>query len=623
MEKKESQEPKKRVSWGTTDIKYFYAVDEKPKENVGEHSPSFGNGDVLDSTLDYSEAANETASPYFLTAEEKNMQQELDRDFDKNLFEMNMASILEEGKETSEFRSIADIFENKEASERALAEMENYKNKSDVSLKEEVPSVCEEKPGVKKEMVSIEVEQLELGGRNGWADGQVAKHSLDAVLSEGMNEEEIISTVDVKKMIGEPREDIKVSEELAKHGVRFYYQMAISNKRRDTMSKLTSSPAPNLLLYYRNFLNEKIEYFNEFTGFLEQKMSEEDENIKMQEQFIDLRVFKEPGISSKLKNLKQVCRTKAKVKWYEIRKARELGLNSKISNNKNKMIEDFNGLNVRNTQVLESINQAKEKRQALERTLAGLRAKLGTDIGDQSPEHLRKIIEEKKLVIESCRKELGELEDNEKMVKTEFESLSGQKGRLWDEIRALESSIKNKCIGESELRKVKSDYESLVSVFDFEVLDLKQDLFKVRVGDYICSFSVKPGNIILVTNFLLEVRDVPNKFIYSLLLTSIDFRNKALFECIKRVMQTCIFVRSLVKDIRAVEGGYNVSVSEEEGIVKVHVNISETEKCDLGTITFRIQGPRNVTAETKDGVENSLPEYGFISYFTEKVYRSR
>lgn len=605
MDRKESQEPKKRVSWGSTDIKYFYPADEKQPAHTDNINVAFEYEDGVENTLDYNNVSSESVSPYFAHGDEKEIQSELDRDFDKNLFDMNLASILEEGQDTSNFRDIVDAFESKAADGK-----EGFENVDNVAG-------VEEKRDARRKSVARSIHASdEFAGVLGRDSVALA---VEARERETINVEEIINTVDVRKMVGEVKEEMRLNEELAKHGVRFYYQAAVGSTKRDTVSKSAKKPIPNLLRYYKAFSAEKIEYFVEFSSFLEQKMLEEDENIKTQEQFIDFAIFKEPGIGVKLKALKQICRTKAKIRWYEIRKMRELGLNSRITNNKNKLIEEFNTLTLRSGEIDERVVEMRERRRDLETRLRDLKARLDVGAVEQSSEHLDRMISEQRLVIESCKRELGDLTTVDRDARAEFEDLSQQRRSIEEEIGKLEMSIKNKCVGESELDAAKKAYENLEAAFDVEMLSVRQDVLRLRIGEYVCSFDVEPGNVILVTGSSISVRDTAKRFIYELLIKPIDLKNDKLIDAIKKIIRTNALASSLIRDIGRVEERHEAAVSEVDGVLSVRINVMGPEGGRGVLLDFRIKSMSDVTVLFRDAAIRDLPEYGFVSYYVDKV----
>jgi mRNA-degrading endonuclease RelE of RelBE toxin-antitoxin system len=611
MDRKESQEPKKRVSWGSTDIKYFYPVDERESANTESINVAFESEDATENTLDYN-VSNESVSPYFAQGDEREIQRELDKDFDKNLFEMNLASILEEGQDTSNFRDVVDAFESRAVDgKEGFENIENIAN-ADTGGKGRRKSVAQGTATL-PDLPYDFVERSEVIGRGSEAPAAETRER------ETINVEEIINTVDVRRMVGEIKEEMRLNEELAKHGVRFYYQAAVGGTKRDTVSKSAKKPIPGLLRYYKAFAAEKIEHFVEFSSFLEKKMAEEDENIKSQEQFIDFSIFKEDNIGTKLKALRQLCRTKAKIKWYEIRKARELGLNSRITNNKNKLIEEFNALSQRGVEMDEKLAEMRERHRDLEARFHDLKARLDMGGVERPSEHLERMITEQRLVMESCKKELSELAAIDRDTRAEFEDLSHQRRSIEEEIGKLELSIRNKCVGESELDGARKAYENLEAVFDVEMLSVKQDVLRIRIGEYVCGFDVEPGNVILVMGAAISVRDTPERFIYELFIRSVDVKNDRLLDAIKKVVRTNVLTTSFLKDIRRAEERHEVAVSEEDGVLNVRINVLGPGGSSGGVLDFKIKSLSDVTVMLRGTAERDIPEYGFVSHYVDKV----
>lgn len=538
MDRKESQEPRKRVSWGTTDIKYFYSAAERQAaaEGVCAGLDCSDTVDILDCSRPSSDAAPCPG------ADEEAIQRELEQEFDRNLFDMNMAAILGECGDGL-----------------CVAETENEENRAAAQ----------------------------------------EKRAADCAA------EDAIDTADVRRMVGDARESVRLDEELARHGVRFYYQAAVGNRRRDTVSKSATRPAPDMVLYYRNFLREQIAYFGEFTSFLEQRMAEEDESTRVQEQFIDVGLFREEGVGGRLKALKQVCRAKAKIRWYEIRKARELGLCSVVTGHKNRMAADFNALETRNAAVLERVREVQERCMEQDARLQDLRARLGSGVPGTPPETAERIVQEQRMVIASCRSELADLLGTERGMRAELDALAAQRQVLEDEVQALEASIAGRCVGEAELDAARSAYADTVSAFDVEVLALQQGLFRVRAGEYICSFSVD-GDPVRVRDVAVDVRDVPGRLVYSMFPRERDPRGMPLAEAVAAVLRTYTAARALLKDLRAVEARHRVAVSDRAGVLCIEVVLADA------VLVLRIEDAACAVAEFRGRETRVRPDYGFV-----------
>ncbi|KAL0266083.1 UNVERIFIED_CONTAM: hypothetical protein PYX00_011799 [Menopon gallinae] len=566
MERKESQEPRKRVSWGTTDIKYFYAAAERQAEGAG-----LDCSDTVD-ILDCSRPCG--AVEHAAVDDAAAIQRELEQDFDKNLFDMNMAAILGECVD-----GVPSVPADTLGLQATCGDVENVTNQA-----------------------AAQAHVLQKGAEHAAAD-------------------DAIDTADVRRMVGEARECVRLDEELARHGVRFYYQAAVGNRRRDTVSKSATQPAPDMVLYYRNFLRVQIAYFSEFTSFLEQRMAEEDESTRVQEQFIDLGMFREQGISGRLKALKQMCRAKAKIRWYEIRKARELGLCSAVTGNKNRMAEDFNALETRNTAVLERTAEVQALCSAQDARLQDLRARLGSAVPGTPPETAERIIREQRMVVASCRSELADLLGAERAARAELDALSAQRAALEAEVQQLEAAIAGRCVGEAELDAARSAYADAVSAFDVEVLALRQGLFKVRAGEYVCSFGVD-GDPACVRDLAVEVRNVPGKFVYSMFPRERDPRGVPLAEAVADMLRTYTRARALVQDLRLVEARHRVMVSERAGVLCVDVALADAA-CSGAALAFRVEGAACVVAEFRGQEMRGLPEYGFVSHCVDAVCSGR
>eukprot|EP00866_Antonospora_locustae_P002424 jgi/Antlo1/2424/2366 len=345
-------------------------------------------------------------------------------------------------------------------------------------------------------------------------------------------------------------------------------------------------------------------------------MAEEDESTRVQEQFIDLAMFREDGIGTRLKALKQMCRAKAKIRWYEIRKARELGLGSVITGNKNRMVEEFNALETQNVAVLEQVRVVREQCREQEIRLQDLRACLGSGVPETPPETAERIIQEQKMVIASCRSELSDLLGIERGMQAELDAQTAQRQVLENEVQALEASIAGRCVGEAELDTARSAYADTVSAFDVEVLALQQGLFRMRAGEYICSFGVD-GDPMRVRDISVDVRDVPERLVYSMFPREHELRGMLLTEAVAAVLKTYTEARAFLKDLRLVEAQHSVTVSDRGGVLCVEVMLADA------ALVFRVENTSSIVAEFRGCETRMRPYYGFVSRCVDAVCSGR
>lgn len=176
----------------------------------------------------------------------------------------------------------------------------------------------------------------------------------------------LMNTVDLRTMI--PREDnnnFNINETLASIGIRFLDDLILKQTRRSTINK-SKNAVKELYVYYKFYFEERIAFFSSFLSFIEEKMRENELLLKDREK--EMRVEDFVGIKN-AKGLKTECRNRIKIKWHEMRRAREVCFNTKISDCKNMLI-------IENKILREELRKREEEREAVTFEIKELENKL-------------------------------------------------------------------------------------------------------------------------------------------------------------------------------------------------------------------------------------------------------
>lgn len=599
--RKGGQEPRKRVSWGIPDTEYYYKPDELQSSNSGSNS-------CHDITL--------TSTNFENTAACEDVNNFVGSGYNKEIFEMNMNSILNETGDTSNFKDIVALF-NCEAGPLGMenehmepTQVENEINGSTIienGLGEQVDlfMASENFPNLKENSTinnGLSRESNDFALKNSKIREEQI-NDLSFLSSAGdtgtIRIDEVINTMDLRNIVGDLKKEISIDEQLESFGVRFYHQAANINRPRDTISKQSTKPSSELILYYEKFLSPRIFFFNEFITFLEEEMKEEDKNTKINEKLINANIFKEEGIDKKIKIIKQLCRTKSKIKWYEIRTNREIGFNLTISENKSELVKLYentdkefirlqNEISELNTAIaniterFENMENLNSKGHIINNTskIANLTQNTIDELSDKDQidriSKLKSEISEKEQIIDSCKAELRKIDDHERDLESEYENLLKERNLLIEEVGDLESSIKSKNVSEGDLTVVKQKYDILNSLFSIDLINLKHNLFEILIGPFNCLFRLQEHEnrvTIQVTKIEISNSNTPMKPIYDLLISKCNFANCRLSPSISKIQRISILARSLVKELKNFELSYEVIIYDKNDSVEVIIKV--------------------------------------------------
>lgn len=504
MTKRDSNEPKKRVSWGPTHVKHI-AIDESAASNTV--------------TLDEN-SLNDTISPYVM------VDNFMVRDYDHDIFERNLADIETEAKNTTmPFQDLVEYF--------------NKRNTEEINI-------------------------------------------------------DLINTIDVRKMIGDDlkeEENVDFEMEIARHGIRFYDNFETKNKRM-TVNVFEKEMEPSMFLFYENYLKEELEYYNKFTMDLLEMIDKYREKPKL-----DVNSFKEKATVSNLKKLKQVCRIKATIDWYQLRRAKEAEFTSLVANNRNKMNEKWAELHENNRRVTDQMNYLEEEVKTYSEIIKKLRINMSGEIKNSKSDLLRMITEQNQ-VIGSCKKELGEMCKIENELNIENMILEKEKNTLKEEINDLEKIVVERGRGEEDYKKSKRELENLQSVFKTKIIKLCSNFMKIQIGSFIISFYFND----MVIDFTYEITDKSNYEIYDFFISKFDYQNKTLRMCVSEIQAICFYVGTFFKELVEIKSKYDVKIELKEG--KMFVQIDQSFLYEFTDI-FNCK-------VTKNGEEVEMPENGWF-----------
>lgn len=139
----------------------------------------------------------------------------------------------------------------------------------------------------------------------------------NTLVYDTVNVEEVLSKYETKKK----EETKKIREILAETGIRFLDNLSLSN-RRETLSKIRNKVEPGDVIYYKDFVQRRIEMQNKLSAELSveiEKTREETEIVEREVDCTGLTSIDRNTLLSKLRQMKSDARKEGKAHWHKRR----------------------------------------------------------------------------------------------------------------------------------------------------------------------------------------------------------------------------------------------------------------------------------------------------------------
>ncbi|TBT98612.1 putative Spc7 kinetochore protein, partial [Hamiltosporidium magnivora] len=490
MERKESQEKRKRVSFAPEASINFYANE------VQQNTKSTSSNEDLSILNENEESLSLTCAAIPTSDDGYNFYSKIEEEKENKNFEEKFN---EEGNFMEIKSSFEKIGENNDELNKSIEKIVDDAIRYNIPLNEinifgeSIEKIIEKEKMIEKE----DQEDLKMNTK----DFSFLNNNF---MTETINMREIIDTQDLRKFIPENKnEKINFNDLLVSHGIRFLDKMIYNRGRRSTISKSKNVVTPNLKNYYKFFKINQINFYENFIFDLE-RLNEEQEktNENLENEFkIKGSLLEDEDKDKHLKMLKSVCRSTAKVKWYEIRKKYALEFYEKIINEKNFLSEKLNRFKRENDNYLSKINSIKEKIEKMEFENNNLQKKIEkyskTDILEVT--NLQNTIKEQNMVHERIKKNLEGLEENMTMKRNKYLSLESQVCILRKEVEEISTRIKSMNITEQQMLEVRDSFKIFSKIFNIQIIKLNSYFFQFEIGffEFYFYFSTEKENIFL------------------------------------------------------------------------------------------------------------------------------
>lgn len=357
---------------------------------------------------------------------------------------------------------------------------------------------------------------------------------------------ELVNTIDLKKIIPqENTETLDITEFLASQGIRFLDETAIDGMKRDTLSKSRNVIDPSLVVYYEYSLKERIDFLFNFSNFLIDKMKDLQREIDVVKNNIDIKSINKEN----LKRIRNDSRNKSKIDWYSLRKIYEIQFNKKILENRNKVSDILSSLIRENQSTEEQILKRKNSIETLKvkiQELKGLVSRMDQQ-SIQKTECFREMIDERKKILQSTKKELDEKKLVLEAQKNEESNIQRRITKLQSEISSLKKNLSIRNVGESQLEEITKIIERYSKYYKFKLIKMDYHSIVFEIGEITVNADYNSSLEVVRHNAQCNSKNPFSEFKTCLLNIKAD--GVHIRDFIKQCFGSCVLIQSFEKEI--------------------------------------------------------------------------
>ncbi|KAI5169877.1 hypothetical protein PAEPH01_1066 [Pancytospora epiphaga] len=335
---------------------------------------------------------------------------------------------------------------------------------------------------------------------------QEASFNDTAITNSSFVVEELVNTIDLKKLIHpEPEDKKNLSEYLSSLGIRFLDESITDAMRRDTLSKSRNEVDPSLYYHYKYSLKERIEYLYNFSGYLGERMKELQGDIDGIQKDVDVESLSK----ELLKKIRNVARNNSKIDWYNLRKLNELQFNKTIASNRQKLQElvnnkrkELEGIEAEISVRAERIEMMKKLSEEIhQRLMQAPAAEL------QEAEKLQKMISERMGVLEAVRRDGMAVSNSLEEASVENKRLEESIAKLKNQNTSLRNNLLIKSMNEGELNEIKKITRRYCSTFGIRILKLTKSSVVLNIYDHTVTLSLDSECRVISSSILAKYSD--------------------------------------------------------------------------------------------------------------------
>lgn len=412
-----------------------------------------------------------------------------------------------------------------------------------------------------------------------------AKDSTENI-SENLNKENL-ETEDEKEFNDEflkkiekeqKKNQLNISEILSKFEIKFNDSFDVRRKRRSTHSKNFEQIPKIQEKFYEKVLSEKLDFSMKFTDFLVKELKETEEEVNRllidtnQDVNNSLKgIFENKNAAEMLSLLRMECRVRSKGDWYSLRQKWDIEHQNNLNSNLEELNSEFNLLKIEKESYEKKIEDLKEKLQ-----LRSEKIKKYEDLCEKDDESesektsekektktkkLEKCIENQQNVLEDILRENERFKKGLDLQKEKQKSQSFEIENLSKEITNLEKENSKKRITETDVRKVKSNFEILSNLFKTKIQKVSGDYTEISFNYFAIKIfrnrdiEVKILNEANLKNFEVLIAKKTLEIVYQ----KKEFKEK---------MSVLVKSYSLLNELNFLRKAYKIQIEDEKILIK-------------------------------------------------------
>ncbi|KAI5138137.1 hypothetical protein NEAUS04_2264 [Nematocida ausubeli] len=316
----------------------------------------------------------------------------------------------------------------------------------------------------------------------------------NTLVYDTVNVEEVLSKYETTKK----EETKKMREILAETGIRFLDNLSLGN-RRETLSKIRNKVDPSNVIYYREFMQRRIDTQNNLSSGLSAEIERTREETEVIEREVDctgLSSIDRNALLSKLRQMKSDARKEGKAHWHKKR----LTVEKEFLNETERIFNDFEK---EKGSLLEKIERLKEGVKKID--LSGLEnkeksmKKVLQTIGSLSQEEVNGFMKE----VETNKEEEVILKEKLNGLTSTLCSLKEKNDEITEiierekaEIQNIQESLLVEEVQKDDLEQVKSAVQRMEVILGVKILEISHSRLLFSICDLVITVIYDGTNIV-------------------------------------------------------------------------------------------------------------------------------
>lgn len=515
------------------------------------------------------------------------------------------------------------LIEQEGNEEQSIVDRVEYRNSRSTVQKEGIsPSVINDQK-IKTEGNDCYNVEYSLGDEK----DDILSDMLSEIICAGDSNTLVYDTVNVEEVLSKyettkKEETKKIREILAETGIRFLDNLSLSN-RRETLSKIRNKVEPGDVIYYKEFVQRRIEVQNKLSEDLSGEIERTREETEIVEREVDctgLSAIDRNTLLSKLRQMKSDARKEGKAHWY--RKRLEIEKEFLV-----KSEEIYSALEKEKDELDRRIRRIKKESGSIDIQELEKKEKVMKDavltVGTLTQEEVNVFVEEVNKNKE-VEKELGSHYDRLSKSVHEIKERAEEAGRAIDsektEIQTLQNSLIAEEVQKDDLDQIKATVQKMEVILGVKILEISHS----RILMSICEITITviyDGRSIVDVYAETNAKSLFKEFI-SLSIGSVLSTMGLIVESIPVIIRYILEMTSVEKEVKrlGVSVPYEIYYTEKEMSVQFMIRKGKSGKMGQVVAVFKSGSVVPEISSNIKGFQVSRSRYGNI---TESVDQAR